>query len=127
MGFNPEKNRYFFIKQTYRDAIYESLEFSFKRKLHNKIGKILEKFYKEDETLLAYHFYNGKNKKAVYYLDIIYNRLKSSFSLQESYRVLKNLIEIGRIYKKNNKKYLIELIHTSLLMGMIKEAEKILR
>ncbi len=127
LGFNPEKNRYFFIKQTYRDAIYESLEFSFKRSLHNKIGKILERFYREDVTLLAYHFYNGKNKKAVDYLDILYNSLKRSFSLQESYKILKNLIEIAKIHKKNYKNYLIEISYTSLLMGMIKEAEKIIR
>lgn len=127
LGFNPQKNRYFFIKQTYRDAIYESLEFSFKRKYHGKIGEIFEKFYKGEENLICYHFTNAISKKAIYYLDKAYENAKKRFSLQESYKILKNLIEICKIYKKSYKKYLIELSNICLQIGQIKEAEKILR
>lgn len=127
LGFNPHRNRYFFIKQTYRDAIYESLEFSFKRNLHNKIGEIFEKFYKEEENLICYHFTNASSRKAIYYLNRAYENAKKSFALQESYKILKNLIEICRIYKKNYKKYLIELSNLCLQIGQIQEGEKILR
>lgn len=127
LGINTKENRYFFIKQTYKDAIYESLEFSFKRKLHKIIGNIFEKYYKKDENLLSYHFYNARDKKGIYYLETLYEKLKKVFSLKECYKVLQNLIELKKYYKKDIKKDLIEIAKICLSIGMVKEAEKIIR
>ncbi len=127
LGINIKENRYFFIKQTYKDAIYESLEFSFKRKFHKKIGNIFEKYYEKDENLLSYHFYNARDKKGIYYLEILYEKLKKVFSLKECYKVLQNLIDLKKYYKKDIKKDLIEIAKICLSIGMVKEAEKIIK
>lgn len=127
LGFNPEKRRYYFIKQTYKEAIYEALEFSFKRKFHKKIAQFLEKFYKKDENLICYHYSQGGSKKAISYLDRAYQNAKKRFALQECYKILKDLIEICKIYNRDYKSYLIELSNLCLSIGQVQEAEKLLR
>jgi len=128
-GYNPYKKQYYFLKQSYQYAIYNSIGFSYKRKIHKKIGNILEKIYKDDEkylSLISYHFSSARVLKAIPYLLKILENSKKTFSLYESYNTLKDIIEILRLNKRDHKKYLIDAANLGLSIGKLEESEKLL-
>ncbi len=125
-----EKNEIIsFLDENYQKIIYNSIEFDFKRNENLKIGDFLNEKLKEKEEksyLLAYHYSEAEDKKALPFLSEISKKKEELFDIKGSIFYLEKFLKIS---EKNNLFFEDEILRLSnlyLLSGFPEKGIKIL-
>ena len=104
---------YIFRHELTRDAAYQSLLQSQRRKMHRKVGQALETLFpdrlEEDASRLAYHFDRaGDYARALKYFAMAGDRSRDLFAIEEAVQQYSRAIELARTTEPSND-LLIEL------------------
>jgi tetratricopeptide (TPR) repeat protein len=130
LRYNPASRNFFFAKQAYQQALYESLEFAFRRETHRRIGEAIPQVFDSSRPdyafLLAGHFGEAEDARAIPFLQRIGREARASYALEEAARAFSRLVRISEKTGGDLQAALVELADLWLLLGNAGEAVKLL-
>lgn len=130
LRYNAVSQNYFFAKQAYQQAVYDSLEFSFRREAHLKLAEAVEAAYDitrpDTAFLLAHHFGEAASPRAIPFLERIGREAKEAYALQEAAKAYARLVAIGREAGMHIQRAQVELAELYLLLGNAEAAGKLM-
>ena len=131
LRFNPATRNFFFTKQAYQQVLYESLEFAFRREAHRAIAAAIgtaSRIPQADRAhLLAHHFGEAGDTRALPFLETIAREAKAAFALKEASAAYGRWIVLGGEAGLDVQEAVIEQAEVLLLLGKAGDAVKMLQ
>jgi class 3 adenylate cyclase/predicted ATPase len=130
LRFNPLSQNYYFIKPSFQQALYESLEFTFRRETHRRAAEGLEGLVHASRPdrahLLAWHFGEARDPRALPHLKAIAREARAGYALKEAAAAYGRIVDIGGEAGEDLQEAVLALADLLLLLGKAAEADPLL-
>ena len=130
LRFNPLSQNYYFVKPSFQQALYESLEFTFRRETHREAAEGLEVLVHPSRPdrghLLAWHYGEARDPRALPHLHAIARAARDGYALKEAAAAYGRIVDIGGEAGDDIQEAVLALTDLLLLLGKAAEADQLL-
>ncbi len=131
LRFNPLSQNYYFVKTSFQQALYESLEFGFRREAHREAAEGLEALTDPGRSdrahLLAWHYGEARDPRALPHLRAIAQAAREGYALKEAASAYGRIVDIGGEAGADIQEEVPALADLLLLLGKAQEADQLLQ